>query len=267
MNNIDLLYEKIEKGRSGKNIGLSTGLSKLDGFTGGIQPIYTLIFGVSGSGKSALALYSYIYRPLVDNPDADIKLCYFSLELSAELLLGKLLCLYIYEHYGKIIPYTKLMSWQTILNDEDYQYVIKGREWLNSINSKLIIYDSALTAKFFYSRLKILLEENGTFYASEDGRRTLYKKNNPNQTIIVVVDHLNLSTPMEGRSKKEEIDLISKYAVTLRNQCSISFIMLMQENRNSSNMDRRKAELTECSSEDISDTSSPFQDRTFFKKL
>ena len=36
--------------------------------------------------------------------------------------------------------------------------------------------------------------------------------------------------------------------------------MLMQENRNSASMDRRKAELTECSSEDIQDTSAPFQD-------
>ena len=260
MTNVDLLYEKIDRGRKGKNIGLKTGIPKMDNYTGGIQPVYTLIFGVSGSGKSAYALYSYIYRPLKDYPDKNIKLCYFSLELSTELLLAKLLCLYIFEEYGKIIPFTRLMSWSNILDDEDYQYVISGRKWLESIDSKLIIYDSALTSKFFYSKVKGLLEENGKFHPSVDGRRTLYTKNDPEQIIIVVVDHLNLTTPIEGRSKKEEIDLVSKYAVTLRNQCNISFVMLMQENRNSSSMDRRKAELTECSSEDISDTSAPFQD-------
>jgi replicative DNA helicase len=111
MNNIDLLYQKIDQGRQGKNIGLSTGISKLDKYTGGIQAgLYTLIFGVSGSAKSALALYSYIYRPLRDYPEKDIRLCYFSLELSAELLLAKLLCMYIYEEYNIIIPYTNLMS-------------------------------------------------------------------------------------------------------------------------------------------------------------
>jgi replicative DNA helicase len=110
MNNVDLLFQKIDKGRQGKNIGLKTGIPKMDEYTGGIQPVYTLIFGTSGSGKSALALYSYIYRPLRDYPDKNIKLCYFSLELSAELLLAKLLCLYIFEEFGKIIPYTKLMS-------------------------------------------------------------------------------------------------------------------------------------------------------------
>lgn len=96
MNNTDLLFEKIKDGRAGKNKGISTGIPKLDEYTGGIQKgLYTLIFGTSGSGKSALALYSYIYRPLKDNPDKKLKLCYFSLELSAELLLAKLLCMYI----------------------------------------------------------------------------------------------------------------------------------------------------------------------------
>jgi replicative DNA helicase len=110
MTNVESLYQRIDRGRQGKNIGLKTGIPKLDEYTGGIQPLYTLIFGVSGSGKSALALYSYIYRPLKDYPDKNIKLCYFSLELSAELLLAKLLCLYIFEEYGRIIPYTDLMS-------------------------------------------------------------------------------------------------------------------------------------------------------------
>lgn len=260
MTNVDLLFNKIEKGRKGENIGLKTGIPKMDEFTGGIQPLYTLIFGVSGSGKSALALYTCMYRPLKDYPNKNIKICYFSLELSAELLLAKLLCLYIFEEFGRIIPFTKLMSWTNILEDEDYKYVIQARQWLESIESKLVIYDTALTANSFYSKVKNLLEENGEFYPSADGRRTLYKKNDPNQTIIVVVDHLNLTTAINGRSKKEEIDLISKEAVTLRNQCSISFYMLMQENRNSASMDRRKAELTECSSEDIQDSSAPFHD-------
>ena len=261
MSNIDILYNKINKGREGKNIGWSTGIQKLDGYIGGIQPsLYTLIFGVSGGGKSALALYSYIYRPLKDHPDDDFLLVYFSLELSAELLLAKLLCIYLYEEYSIVIPYTKLMSWREILSDEDYAFVLKGKQWLESINKKLVIYDSHLTSKYFYRQIKGLLEEQGTFEYFNDGENFTYTKNNPNQLILVVVDHLNLTTPVQGHTKKEEIDTISKYAVYLRNKFGISFVMLMQENRNSSSMDRRKAELTECSSEDIADSSAPFQD-------
>ena len=51
-----------------------------------------------------------IYRTLKDNPEKDIKYIYFSLELSAELLLAKLMCLYIYEEFGIVVPFASLMS-------------------------------------------------------------------------------------------------------------------------------------------------------------
>jgi KaiC/GvpD/RAD55 family RecA-like ATPase len=110
MTNVDLLYNLIDSGRQGRNIGLKTGIDKLDEYTGGIQRgIYTLIFGLSGAGKSAVSLYM-IYRTLRDNPDTDIKYIYFSLEMASELLLAKLMCLYMYEEFGVVISYTDLMS-------------------------------------------------------------------------------------------------------------------------------------------------------------
>lgn len=255
MNNVDILFRLIDSGKKGKNIGLSTGIPKLDEYTGGIRRgVYTLIFGLSGAGKTALALYCYIYRPLMDNPDADIKLVYYSLEMSTEILLSKLLCMYIYETYGKIIPYTKLMSWREIISDEDYEYVLKGRKWLEGISSKFIIFDKSLNNKSFYHTLMTLLEEWGTFEkVSSEGDRSIYIKNNPEQLVLVIIDHLGLVQPIEGHTKKAEMDLISSYCVSIREKCQVSFIILQQENRNSSDMDRRKANLTECSSEDLKD--------------
>lgn len=127
MTNVDLLFDLIDNGRKGKNIGLSTGISKLDEYTGGIQRgVYTLVFGLSGSGKSALTLYM-IYRTLKDNPEKDIRYIYFSLEMASELLLAKLMCLYMYEEFGVVISYTELMSWQEILSDEKYEYIKQSR--------------------------------------------------------------------------------------------------------------------------------------------
>jgi replicative DNA helicase len=52
--NVKLLFDLIDKGREGKNIGLKTGIDKLDKHVGGIQRgIYTLIFGLSGAGNVA----------------------------------------------------------------------------------------------------------------------------------------------------------------------------------------------------------------------
>ena len=68
-----------------------------------------------------------IYRTLKDNPEKDIKYIYFSLEMAAELLLAKLMCLYMYEEFGIIVSYTELMSWEEILSDEKYSYIQKSK--------------------------------------------------------------------------------------------------------------------------------------------
>lgn len=261
MNGVDILFRQIDNGRAGKNIGLKTGISKMDKYTGGLQKgVYTLIFGTSGAGKSSYALYTHIYRPLKDYPDKNIKLIYYSLEMSQSLLLAKLLCLYIYEEFHYVISYTELMSWQEILDDESYEYVKKGKNWLNSIMDKLIIYDKTLNAKFFYKSMMENLEEWGTFEETDDGRRTIYIKNDPEQYVEAIVDHIGLVRPSAGNTKKAEIDEVSAYAVSFKEKCQCSFCILMQENRNSSDMDRRKADLTECSAEDIKDSGNPYND-------
>lgn len=108
--------------------------------------------------------------------------------------------------------------------------------------------------------MMILLKQWGEFVESEDGRRTIYTSNNPDRYVGVVIDHIGLCSPQPGRTKKEEMDEISKYAVRIRERCNVSFFVLQQENRNSSNMDRQKAGLTECSSEDLKDTGNTFND-------
>ena len=261
MTNVDFLYELIDRGREGKNIGLNTGIPKIDSYTGGIQRgNYTLIFALSGGGKTAYALYNNIYRPLKDNPDKDIKIIYFSLEMSAETLLAKLLSLYIYEEYNYVISYQRLMSWTEILDDKAYEYVKKGRDWLDSIIDKLLIYDESLTSKSFYAIMMENLKNWGTFSKSADGRRRIYTKNNPDQWIWVVIDHIGLCSPSPGQTKKQEIDDISSMSVKFREICNVSFYVLMQQNRNAANMDRRKAELTELSDEDLKDSGNPFND-------
>ena len=62
------------------------------------------------------------------------------------------------------------------------------------------------------------------------------------------MDHVGLCVPETGSSKKQEIDTISICGY-LENVVKFPFFMLQQENRNSSNMDRRKMDMTECSSE------------------
>ena len=61
MSIVDELYTKIESGREGKNIGLSTGIPKLDYYTGGFKKgVYKLVFSKSSVGKTSFVIYTDI---------------------------------------------------------------------------------------------------------------------------------------------------------------------------------------------------------------
>ena len=99
----------------------------------------------------------------------------------------------------------------------------------------------------------------GTFQKTLDGKRTIYTPNNPDLIVNVVIDHLLLVSPQKGRSKKEEMDLISTYCVRFRELCQTSFDIIMQENRNSTTMERRKAGMEEPTVDEIQQSAEPLQ--------
>lgn len=262
-NIVEELYSKIDQGREGRNIGLKTGLPKLDLYTGGFQKgVYKLVFGNSGAGKSSFVIYTDVYRVLKDYPDKDVLHVYFSLEMSAEVLLAKLLSLYLEEEYGLEVPFMDLMSIKRKLPDHIYSYILQAKEWLDSISEKIIIFDKPLSAEVFNSSMMEIFNKYGKFTKVDGGKRTIYTPNNPEKIINIILDHAGLCTCSHGRSKKEEIDLISSYCVRFREVCGASIDFIMQENRNASNMDRRKADLSESTVDDIKDSGSPQNDCT-----
>lgn len=87
-----------------------------------------------------------------------------------------------------------------------------------------------------------------------------YTPNNPNLKVFAVFDHLALVRPEEGRTLKQEIDLFSSYLVTLKRKYPLSVFALIQQNRESSSVERRKMDLSEPGINDTKDSGSPAQD-------
>lgn len=256
------LMHQITLGREGKNWGYSMGLPKLEGIIDGVtKNTYTLLFSGTGSGKTSLALYSYIYKPLMEHLDDDnFRVTYYSLEMSSELLFAKLLSIYIFETYGIELSTKELLSKEKgyTLSEEYYEIVKSCLPWLHKIEKKITIYDKALNAEVLYKTLMDELKKRGKFV--EEETRTVYIPNNENEVHLVVIDHLSLVRKSNGRSLKEEMDLISSYLVRLRNICQISPLVIMQANRDSTSMDRRKAGFDNMQISDIKDSGSPAQD-------
>lgn len=252
------LKDLIDRGRRGENHALPMGLPKLERFIDGIaQETYYLIAGGTGSGKTSFALYSYIYRPLMANIDNDeFHIIYFSLEMTGEQLLGKLLSIYIYETFGVELSFKELLSRSkdTILSDSDYELVCRAFEMLDRIEDHLIIYDKPLNNARMCEFIMETLKRFGTF---DGDSYSLFK---PNHIILVALDHIGLARPSLGNTKKDEIDAMSSSLVSFRNKCKVSPVVIIQINRGSSNVERRKLNFQELQLDDLKGSGNPAED-------
>ena len=253
MTDLELLWAQIERGRNGENIGLSTGIPKLDKVIGGVQPsrFYT-IAAASSVGKSALVLF--IMYNMLKNIDKKypVYFLYFSLELPANVLLAKLMSLYCTEEFGVYLTLDDILSFQNPISDENLDHLKSAKKWIEEISSHLTIVDSRLNCSTLYAESLKFAAKFGVF--EEENGKKRYVANDPNQRLIGVIDHGLLMTPSEGRELKQEIDMAASYMVTLKNKLNMSWFMLMQQNRDASSMDRRKAELSEPTLNDIKQT-------------
>ena len=259
MTDLELLWTQIEKGKNGENIGISTGIPKLDKVIGGIQPSrYYTIAAASSVGKSALILFiMYYVLKHIDKKNPTYFL-YFSLEIPANVLLAKLMGLYCAEEFGVYLTLDDILSFQNPISDENFDCLKKARKWIESISEYLVVVDRMLNCKVLYSETLSFASKFGSFEEIDGKKR--YIPNNSNQRLIGVLDHGLLMQPSEGRDLKQEIDTASAYMVTLKNKLNMSWFMLMQQNRDSSSMDRRKADLSEPTLNDIKQTGNVGQD-------
>lgn len=250
------LMEMIESGREGNNMGLSTGIKKLDDLIYGVQRKWIYVVGAaSGGGKTTFSLYSFVYQPLVQmlgNPK--LKIIFFALEMSSEVLMAKLLSLHILYTYGIKVEYKEILSLGTKLTDEKYALIKDSAEWLAQVEQHLIIYDKPVNADGVNDFLIQYLNLNGSFVELSDTQIT-YKPNIENAYTIVLVDHVRL---LQGKPK-EEIDKLCDYLVYLRNVASITAVLIQQINRDSQSMDRRKAGYYLIQQSDLADSSAPAQ--------
>ena len=252
------LLQQIDKGREGHNQGFSMGLPKLETVIDGVtQQTYTLIFSGSGAGKTTMALFSYIFNPCKKHlTDGKFRVIYYSLEMSAEMLFAKLLSMHIFEKYGVELSVKDLLSRRRnySLSDEYYAYVQECTPWLEQLEKVITVFDKGLDADVLYSTLLHELEKYGKF--TEENNRKVYIPDDEDVITLVVIDHLSLVRHKNGHTLKQEMDLI----VTLRNRCKISPLVIMQANRESSSMDRRREGLSNLTINDTKDSGAPAQD-------
>lgn len=260
---LEEFFQLVKEGREGHNIGLSTGSAKLDLYTDGYLPGTSyLIGGASGSGKSTWALWTYIYQPLIhylngEGLERDPRWLLFSLEMTRSQVYAKLVSMYIFDNFGVELKFKQIFSRgkDCILTDEEYELLVQCTDFIKVLDERLTFYEGSLTEAIYLREVNRELEKWGIF---KDGK---YIPNNPNQILGILIDHMTLVKASNGRTKKEEIDAISRDSVQIRNNTKIvSPIMVSQFNRNANGQERMKQGLQDPSMEDYKDSGSLLED-------
>ena len=250
---IKQLYNNIEEGKKGRNIGVSTGSLKLDPVIYGIQKKYLYTIGADTSGgKTSFALDVFVYNLLKNKGDTPVSILYYSFEMSNDVLYAKLLSRYIWDEFGRIITFKDILSLINTISDEDLEYVHKAREWAESVSSNIIFYDKALSPQGIYATCKEWLRKHGQFVPLGEHKEE-YIENDPNEYKVVIIDHVGLISG--SGSKKERIDLTVDYLIYFRNKCSITGVFVQQLNRNAKSMDRKTNGYELIQLDDFKDTS------------
>lgn len=208
------------------------------------------------SGKSSFVLYSYVFRPLMDSKDiSNIWILYLSFELSAEVLLAKLLSMYIYEKFNTVITYEQILSFRQPITDEGISYIVAARAWLEEIEEHIAVIDSPLSSDQIDFALRAFTEKFGTYEQVSDTEER-YIPNDPNQYIITICDHIGL---INNNPIKLGIDQTVKSFIHYRNLANITGILVQQLNRNFKAVDRKLNGMEMIQLNDFSDSSSPVQ--------
>lgn len=195
------VFEELTNRYNNKNVttGVPTGYMRLDSLTAGLQPSDLIIIAARPSmGKTAFALNLAMRSALT----AGITVAVFSLEMSKESLMDRMLCA-----WGRVDLSRVRKGY---LEDEDWSRLSSAADDL--ARSKIFIDDSAgLTPLAMRARCRRLKAEHGLG--------------------LVMVDYLQLMRSSRNESRELEISDISRNLKALAKEMKVPVIALSQLNR------------------------------------
>jgi len=259
----ELLKREVTSGLEGKNNGIPMGFNRLNKYIGIRKRIMTLIFGASGSGKSAYMHSAYILNPydhIIAHPNKDVKfkVILFSMERSMVYILAKWISRRIFLTEGIYIPIQKLLGWwDTKLTKDEHDLFLMQQDYMNNLLEVVDIIEGPQNPTGIYKYVKNYAQENGKFEQVDEYTK-VYIPDHPNEIVIVAEDHLGLTKLEKGqRSKKEAIDKVSEYNQWMRDKLGYSPIPISQLTRGLNNPMYKKLDSFEPTIDDIKESGAP----------
>lgn len=261
--------KEVADGRLGRNEGLPNAFNRFNNYLCNTQKkTYYAIGGLPGTGKTSLADENFVLSPFMylkrKGLPIKVKWLYYSFEISKNAKLAKWVSNYIYMLDGtQADPNLILSRGKNRLSDDVYAKVKKVYPVIEELLSHIKFVDEPQTPGQIYWDMLKHAEANGKFqyeqYTDENRiiqkRKVGYTANDPDEYVIIVVDHIGLCKREKGLTKKDNIDKLSSMFVYFRNMCEYTPVAISQFNRGLSAIDRQKFK-----SSDLAPTLEDFKD-------
>ena len=254
------LKKEVQAGIDGRNNGIPMGFNRLNKYIGIRKSMYTLIGGLTGSGKTSFVDDAYVLNPFdwyisQKTPNIKLRIIYRSMERSKTYKLAKWVSRKIFVDQGFVIPVPKLLGWTDRMTKDEHDLFLMYEDYIGEMNEVITIIDGPENAVGIAKELKAHALENGKI-EQVDQYNKIYVPNNENELTIVVIDHIGLlKTTQAQPNKKAAIDKMSDELRFARDFYGYTPVVVSQFNRDISNPIRIKNGDVEPQLEDFADSS------------
>lgn len=193
------------------------GLPSLTKYVAGIMPgVMYKVTSHSGMGKTQFSKFAFVIQPILYSLKYNIayKVIYFALEESEEEFIDNLFLHILARKYKLTIDRFAMNGLRDVtLTDIELRAIDQCMGEVEAIMSRVIIVDYCYKPTAIYNKCRAVAEKLGSFSKDSKGNE-VYKKNNPNEIVLVVCDHISLIEPefdVESKTITSHSKAISKW--------------------------------------------------------
>ena len=215
---------------------------------------YSVVTAGSKEGKTQLTDFLYMYQPIeyiLDNPDCglELKIKYFSLELSKEVKMAQAMCYRLFTKHNIVISPDNLMSiFNEYILDDKILSIIKSEEfieWFNLFEKTVEFIDNIKHPTGIRINVEAYANDNGHYtykdidWQDSEGNtirksvKDKYVANNPDEIMEVIVDHAALLSERSKTLYQCIKELSSEHFLYMRDKWKYSPILVMQQSADS----------------------------------
>lgn len=241
------------------------------------QGRYYIVSGASGAGKSQVTDHMFLFTPFdftkESETDIKVKTFYFSLELDGETKMHQWIARQLYKKYGIRASVDILQSvGKNRCSDNISMCVKETMEYFNNLEGDLIFYEGNYTAQSIidiiesYAGSNGILKDKETIVTNSLGTQEVkvefesYKPKDPNEYVIIIVDHASLLAVEEKSTTKLAIEKLSKYFIKAKNRYKYIPVLIQQQSAEKENVDHFKASKLEPSKDGLAESKLTYND-------